>query len=449
MYQRLSAVLFPIVTLFFIGTALWGYQEHQEKNRILVKAENQYQRAFHDLSYHMDRLHEELGNTLAVSSNANMHRKGLINMWRLTSEAQSEVNQLPLTLMPFHETEELLANIANFSYKTVLRDWNKQPLTDTEKKTLKTLYERSKEISGDLRKVQDSVINKRLQWMDVEMLLASGKENFDNDIVDGFKLMNKRVAEYGDIDWGPAVTAMNERRVLKKIDGPPITPEEAKKKAAKFLNISDTSSMQVVENGTDTEFTTYSVNVPVGKQASIQLEYTKAGGKLVYFLSSEDVKASKINVDQAVEAGRAFLEKYEYGPMRAISFDSYNHVASIIFARVVNGVTIYPEKVTVRVSMEDAKVLGLSAGDMLQTGITAEVKEPALTVEEVRKNLNPEFKEQDVSLAVIRNDLEEAVLCYEFLGRINGGTYRIFLNADNGFEEKIERLRQADAESSK
>lgn len=449
MYQRLSAVLFPVATLLFIGTALWGYQEHQEKNRILVKAENQYQRAFHDLSFHMDRLHEELGNTLAVSSNTNMHRKGLINMWRLTSEAQSEVNQLPLTLMPFHETEELLANISNFSYKTVLRDWDKQPLNDAEMKTLKTLYERSKEITGDLRKVQDSVINKRLQWMDVETLLASGKENFDNDIIDGFQLMNKRVAEYGDIDWGPAVTAMNDRRVLKKIDGPPITAEEAMQKAAKLLDRTDISSMQVVENGTDTDFTTYTVNVPGRDQSSIQLEYTKAGGKLVYFLSSEDVKVTKLNADQALEAARAFLDKQEYGPMKGVSFDEYNHVASIIFARVVNGVTIYPEKVTVRVSMENGEILGLSTGDLLQTGITDKVKDPALTAEEVRKNLNPEFKERDVSLAVIRNDLEEAVLCYEFLGNINGGTYRIYFNADNGFEEKIERLREADAEKSK
>ncbi|KHF35292.1 Sporulation protein YpeB [Paenibacillus sp. P1XP2] len=82
MYKRLSAVLFPIVTLLMIGAFVWGYQENQEKNSILIKAENQYQRAFHNLSYHMDRLHSELGNTLAVSSSSNaMHRKGLINVW--------------------------------------------------------------------------------------------------------------------------------------------------------------------------------------------------------------------------------------------------------------------------------------------------------------------------------------------------------------------------------
>ncbi|TLS53070.1 germination protein YpeB [Paenibacillus antri] len=448
MYQRLSAVLFPIVAVLLVGAGLWGYQEHQEKNQILVKAENQYQRAFHDLSYHMDQLHEELGNTLAVSSASNFHRKGLINMWRLTSQAQSEVNQLPLTLMPFHETEELLANISKFSYKTAMRDLQKQPLTPAEMKILTTLYERSKEIKTDLRKVQESVLNNHLQWMDVEVLLASGEENYDNDIIDGFKLMNKRVTENGDIDWGPTMTAMNRRMSMQGVEGAPITAEDAKRKAADFLGLKDTSSMKTVENGADTEFTTYTVSVPANDRSTRQLEFTKAGGKLVYFLTERPVENKIVDIRGAVEAGTDFLQEHGYEGMRAVSYDEYNNVASIMFARVVNGVTVYPEKVTVKVALDDAEVTGLSAGELLFHPSTEKIGEPAMTEAEARKLLNPNFKVKDASLAVIRNDLDEEVLCYEFLGGINGGDYRIYFNADNGFEEKIERIRDSDAEAS-
>ncbi len=68
MYKRLSIVMFPILLVALIGTGFWGYLEHQEKNSVLIKAENQYQRAFHDLSFHVDKLHTEIGNTLAVNS---------------------------------------------------------------------------------------------------------------------------------------------------------------------------------------------------------------------------------------------------------------------------------------------------------------------------------------------------------------------------------------------
>jgi spore germination protein len=50
-----------------------------------------------------------------------------------------------------------------------------------------------------------------------------------------------------------------------------------------------------------------------------------------------------------------------------------------------------------------------------------------------------EFRE-----AVILNNLKKEVLCYEFLGVIDSDTYRIFINAENGQEEKVEKLKNPD-----
>lgn len=218
MYTRLSAILFPVTAILLIGALVWGYQENQEKNSILIKAENQYQRAFHDLSYHMDKLHAELGNTLAVhSASTGSHRKSLVNVWRITSEAQNEINQLPLTLLPFNKTEEFLSRISKFSYQTAVRDLTKQPLTDNEIKNLKELYKSSALISQDLQGVQHKVIANRLRWMDVETALASEREPRDNTIIDGFKTVDKRVGEYPELDWGPSVSSMYNKRSVKKL----------------------------------------------------------------------------------------------------------------------------------------------------------------------------------------------------------------------------------------
>ncbi|MFP3513987.1 germination protein YpeB, partial [Peribacillus sp. SIMBA_075] len=46
--------------------------------------------------------------------------------------------------------------------------------------------------------------------------------------------------------------------------------------------------------------------------------------------------------------------------------------------------------------------------------------------------------------AVIVNDLNEEVLCYEFLGMMDKDTFRIFINAQNGQEEKVERLKSTE-----
>src|SRR5690606_25906480 len=105
-----------------------------------------------------------------------------------------------------------------------------------------------------------------------------------------------------------------------------------------------------------------------------------------------------VDIAGAVEAGNAFLAEHGYEKMKAVSYDEYNNVASVIFARIVNGITVYPEKLTVKIALDNAEVTGLSAGDLLHQPAAVKIKEPAMTEEEVRKLLNPNFKVKDMSL---------------------------------------------------
>ncbi|MDV2687475.1 germination protein YpeB, partial [Alkalihalophilus lindianensis] len=82
-------------------------------------------RAFHGLTYQMDVLHDKIGATLAMNSRHSLS-PSLAEVWRITSDAHNAVGQLPLTLLPFNKTEEFLANIGNFSYRTAVRDLDKE-----------------------------------------------------------------------------------------------------------------------------------------------------------------------------------------------------------------------------------------------------------------------------------------------------------------------------------
>ncbi|MCL6574437.1 MAG: germination protein YpeB, partial [Bacillus sp. (in: Bacteria)] len=178
----IRGIIIGVLTIGVVGTAYWGYQEHQEKNAVLLHAENNYQRAFHDLSYQMDLLHDKIGTTLAMNSRHSLS-PSLTEVWRITSEAHSDVGQLPLTLLPFNKTEEFLANIGNFSYRVAVRDLDKEPLSKDEYESLKVLYKRSGDIQNELRNVQQLVLKNNLRWMDVELALASGEESADNTII--------------------------------------------------------------------------------------------------------------------------------------------------------------------------------------------------------------------------------------------------------------------------
>ena len=45
----IRGIVIAVLALGVAGTGYWGYQEHRDKNAVLLNAENNYQRAFHDL----------------------------------------------------------------------------------------------------------------------------------------------------------------------------------------------------------------------------------------------------------------------------------------------------------------------------------------------------------------------------------------------------------------
>jgi len=446
MYRRLSAVLLPILTIALIGTGVWGYQEHQEKNSILIKAENQYQRAFHDLSYYMGQLKQELGKTMAVNSTSQDYQKRrLIQVWRMTSQAQNQISQLPLTLLPFTKTEEFLDHIANFSYRASIRDLTKEPLSNKENKTLLTLYSRSKELSKELESIQTEVLNQNLRWMDVEVALASEQNTVDNKIVDGFKIMDKTVSEYDEVEWGPSVQRLYEKRTVQALSGPMMNENKIREKASSFVTEIPPDKWTVTENGKGTEYNSYSVSVEKEDGTTLNMDYSKRGGHLLWYINPRQVKEERLSLMEARDRAEKYLTSNKYGPLTPVNYDHYDNVSSITFADSQGGIVYYPRKVTVRVAMDDGEIIGLQAQDYVYESKKKSLKKPELTMADAAKLLNPSFRKLSSNQSFNENDLNGEGLCYAFSGKINGWHYRIFLNADTGAEEKVETIEPAEA----
>lgn len=447
MYKRLSMVLFPILVIALVGAGVWGYREHQEKNAILIKAENQYQRAFNNLAFHMDELHKQLGNALAVGANSSQfHRKCLVNVWRITSEAQSEINQLPLTLLPFHKTEEFLANISKFSYQTAVRDLTKQPLSEQEVQVLTKLYEQSKDLSSELRSIQAKALEQNIRWMDVEVEMATQNMQLDNTIIDGFQTVDKKVTQFTEVDFGPSNMNIFASKRARKLDGPPISKEEARKIAFEFLQLPEDLNVRIVQNGKGTEFESYSVTVADEQDdgSRLNIDVSKQGGKVLYFMNHRPVKNSQLSVDEATRTASRFIAEHDYGEVTPVSYDTYQNTAAITFAAVQDGVIVYPQKLVVQVALDNGEITGLQATDYVMAGGERVIRQPEMSMQEARKLLNHNFEVTRHQIALIENDLNEEVICHEFTGRINGGVYRIYLNGTTGMEEKIEHIEADD-----
>lgn len=443
MYQRIAAALLPVTAAALVGAALWGYYEHQDKNALLIKAENQYQRAFHELTYYMDQLQSELGKARAANVRSeDFQRRELAQVWRITSEAQNQINQLPLALLPFNKTEEFLDRLARFAHQVSLRDFGRQPLTAEETAMLKTLHERARELSKELRDIQSRTLKDGLRWMDVEMALASEDKKMDNAIIDGFKTVDEKVAGYSEVDWGPSVMSVYEKRTPGMLDGEPADEEDIRQAAVRFLGEDPGDRLSVTENGRGTEYASFSVRVDRPGREPVRMDFTRAGGRLLWYSNPRDPEDSRLSPEQAARIARQFLrDKHYRDEFVPVNYDEYGHVGHVTFAVKEGDVTVYPRKLSVKVALDDGEVLGLEARDYVHEPAGQAKAEPAITEAEARSRLNPGFVVTNAGKALIKNDFGLKVLCYEFTGRVNGEHFRVFLNAGTGAEEMVERIQ--------
>lgn len=440
MYKKITYILIPILTIALIGAGYFGYQENQEKNAILIKAENQYQRAFHDLTYHIEKLQDELGKTLAVNSR-NQLSPSLANVWRLSYSAQSDVGQLPLVLIPFNKTEEFLAKVADFSYRIAIRDLEAEPLTETEYKTLKNLYSNSKEIQKELQNLQTKVIDNNLRWMDVELALALENDQTDNTIIDGFKTIDKKVEEFPETDWGPGITSLETKKkeMGKSLKGDKINDEKAKKIALSFLNLKD-AEVNVVLTGNGSSYEAYSVSIE-GEETKY-LEITRIGGYVTSMIKNREVKEENLTDKQAIEKANEFLKSNKYESMVPIEMYDFDNSLVINYYYKQDDVIMYPDKISVKVALDDGELINFQSIDYVLNHKSRQINTPTISEEVARSKMNPNLKIESVKLAIIENYDGKEVLTYEVSGELDKNLYRVYINTETGREEDIEKVTE-------
>lgn len=432
-------ILVAILAIGIAGTAFWGYQEHQEKNAVLIQAENTYQRSFHELSYNIDLLHDKIGTTLAMNSKQRLSPQ-MVDIWRITSDALSNVGQLPLSLLPFNKTEEFLSNIGDFTYRTAVRDLDSNPLSDKEKGSLEDLYKQSGEIKDELREVQHITLKNNLRWMDVQLALANQDEQMDNTIVDGLKTVEKKVDGYAETngDSGIMETSTKDHQ-FKHLSGNKISEADALKKSKTLFHVKDDKNITVTKSGDGSDIPLYSISYR-NNDENAYMDMTEKGGHPLTLLVDRPVQDKQISLNEGQEKAKAYLDDLDFENMTIFQSDEYDNIGVYSFLYDDDGVRVHSDTIEVKVALDNGDILGLTARDYFMNHTDRDIPKPDISKDEAADMVNPDVELQEDFLAVIDDDLGEEVLAYEFLGTLDNETYRIFINAMDGKEEKVEKL---------
>ncbi|KHF40359.1 germination protein YpeB [Halalkalibacter okhensis] len=439
-------IVIGLLAVAVVATGIWGFQEREDKQILKVTAENNYQRAFHELAFHIDQIEDQLGATLAMNSRRQL-TPALADVWRVVSLAQENIGQLPLSSVDLGKTEEFLFKLGRFSYRTSIRDLEKEPLTDKEYETLQKLYEYSKEIREEVRKSQAMMLDSGDQWIDIEEEMRATQEPLSNMVVNNLEVMNKSIQSYSETEWGAGLASIDDLNgeLKEALDGEPVTKEEAEEIARDYLQVDENTPVHVADTGDGLEYPAYTIVADdPDHETNYYMDMSINGGEPIWFLQDRQIEEQNISLNEAVNIAEEYLEKHGKDSMQLVDSRQYDSIAMLEFVHLENNTRVYTDLIRLEVALDDGDVLGYEAKSYLIHHKDRDIPDPELTNEEARERLNPRLDVMEDHLAVIENDLGQEVLCYEYFGVIEDQTYRLFINAEDGEEEKVDRLNQSE-----
>ncbi|WP_096200960.1 germination protein YpeB [Bacillus sp. FJAT-45350] len=444
----IRSILIGVLALGIIATGYWGYSESQQNVVLANNVEASYQRAFHSLVYHMDQLDDDLGAVLAMNTKKHISPK-LADIWRVTSLAQSEIGQLPIGMMELHEAKKFLDDVGTFSYKTAVRDLETEPLTSEEYNTIEHLYHMSSDVQNELRRAQANLLQNDLRWLDIDKEVQAMNEPLDNTVLNGFEHVNEMVTGYSETEWGAGFSQMdvyNDEDLAERLNGETINADEARQKGLEFIGIDENVEVHVAETGDGLAYKAYSLTIDdPDHETHYYMDITESGGHVLWFLQNREIAEQNISLNEASENAKQFLERNGIQGMQLVDSKQYDSIGVFEFAYLDDNVRIYADHIVIEVALDDGVVIGYEGEDyLLNHKDDRDLSQPSITKEEARDYLNGKLEVMEDHLAVIINDIGDEVLCYEFYGVINDDTYRIFINAENGDEEHVEKLDRAE-----
>lgn len=432
-----------LLSIGLIGTGYWGYQQYTEKELMVVQAENSYQRAFHDLTYHVDLLYDKIGTTLALNTKETLSPQ-MLDIWQLTSSAQSDVSQLPLGLLPFTKTEGFLADIGEFTYHVAIRDLDNEPLEEKELDQLTNLYESANEIRKELRTVQHQVFSEQLKWVDVELALAKNEREKPNQIIDGFSSIESYTSEFDQAHFhNLAADFPSQQERFQFIDGDPISEADVESMMIEQFDLSDNLEIDLQKSGAGAQLTTYSGSFDHEDQRGY-IEVTESGGHVLSFMINRDHSDGTISLHEAQLEAEKLLKDQGFEDVQRLRSSQYDDTGLFQYVVSNDDIWVYPDQIMIKVALDTGDIIGFNATDFYRNHHERTFETPKLTLDEAKEHVSSSLNIEDQHLAIIEDEAGNEILSYAFFGTLNHDTYRIFIDANTGNEVFVELMHDVE-----
>ena len=432
--NKIHAAVYTVLGIAIVILSILWYRSWSREKELRTAVNNSYDRAFFQLADYVTDIDALLSKAQLAASPAQM--ASISNeIFMQAAEAKSCFGELPSGNVNLENTARFLSQVGDYTYVLSQSMINGQGISAEEYENLNALNEYAASLSQSLGDIEQKIYQGDLSFSASDDTSA-GSAVAASSIFTDLENVEKSFDGYPALIYdGPFSEHIENMQSYMLSSAPELTRDKALAKAKEFLG----------ERGEGLQYETEMTNTAIeaymfGKSdedSHLTISITKRGGYVLYFLDSRSVTEQNYDVQSATEEAMRFLEDHGIYGLVDSYYDMSENIATINFAYSQNGVRCYSDLVKVRVALDTGEIVGMECKGYLMNHRERELGGAVLTQEEAQARVSSHLDVTATTMAVIPKDSMREVLCYEFKGTYMNKNFIVYINAENGREEKI------------
>lgn len=449
--MRNKNYIITVLSILLGLSLIWGLFEQRNNARLKLASENEYHRSFSDFAATLDDLETNLSKSSAASTTLQQVFY-LSQSWQQSQNAVKDLSALPSEQFGIGYTHSFINEIGEYTRILTQTAAKGTKITSDQQKILLEMHDRLVDVNSKIQDISSRITNENLAWIDEKTLNKKNASSENSESV-------PTVAETNE-DEAPVAPA-SVQGGLKNLDSslqklPPfsyegqtdshyvtsplglpdkvITLDESKEKAIQFLRIVGYAYDNMINTGTSSgPFAGF-----IWNDSYSTIDICKQGGVVTLFRNERPLGVRQLDNNTVKDKALETLNKLGYDLIITSTedFGSYLQYSAVNHQK---DILLYPDKVKLTVATDTGQIIGFDSTAYWAYNHGRELVS-VLTATQAKAILRTDIKVTESRRAVIAQQGNKEVFCYEFRGTLNDEEYLLYINAHTGQEEKIMRI---------
>jgi len=434
--------MYSIILVVTAVIAGFGVYQYKRSIDFRDKVENGYQRAFTELVHYVNNLDSTLTKAVAASTPSQLSSLA-VDLWRQAAFAQANLGQLPISNAELDNTANFLSQVGDYTYSLSRKAKAGERPEKEEIERLAQLQEFSANLNERLVAMENEMFAGVLRFGEFKGITSKIGGNNGNEFEDNLAQIEESFSEYASLIYdGPFSEHVRNKPPKMTKDAQEISPQDAIDKVTVFLGPERVASVEITDEG-NSSIPTYSCTITTPDKRQTFADVTKGGGYVLLFLDDRQPEDAQMEVTDAALSARDFLVKNGFLSMFESYYQRDGNTVVINYAYKQGDYVIYTDLIKVKVALDNGDILGFECqGYITNHQEQRHIPQTTVTEEEARQAVNPAIEVTGVNKAMIPQDDGSEVFCYEVKGSLNNKNFLVYVNVENGNEEKILILQE-------